>query len=134
MAKRIIYGLIVTFVFIFGIVLGSINLTASKDIYEGVNLPSYYHCSGLNLYDTAICLRKLTEQNLDVNKNCEDYANEYEIMAQDLGYASKKVMIGTDINETNNYFSHSFTLIFDDGGYCILDKNNLPKCNRIKNG
>ena len=103
--------------------------------YSGLQSSSdeeYYDCQGLNLSETAICVREYistiynytvrndTYKTLsDIKKNGEDcwgYSTLYQQIFSELGYNSKIVNI-----PKNGSASHQFTILLNNDGYVIMD-------------
>jgi len=94
-------------------------------------------CSGKKLVNTAFCLNSfvrgiykyvptddLPSVNLEdikqYGEDCHGYTILYNKLAENFGFKTKKVIVS--INKTT---AHSFSLIYNEEGYCKLDLRNI---------
>lgn len=97
----------------------------------------YLNCEGLDLKNTALCLKAELSEFYNYNPNnlgvelsfeelieqggvCSHYSDWYNSRAEDLGFYTERVII--DVNEE---LAHAFSVISNDEGYCILDQLNI---------
>lgn len=100
-------------------------------------------CNNLSLEDTAQCLNSyvksifiynVTDDSIDLTLeelkerggDCKDWAELYQVMADNLGFHTEMPVVST-----RRGYAHTFTIISDDGGYCLLDQVNF-KCWKIE--
>ena len=101
-------------------------------------------CINLSLEDTAYCLHNYvksiykytkTEDKLNLNlteliKNggdCKNWAELYSDYATDLGFETNNPIIFTGEDT-----AHTFTIMSDETGYCLLDQRTI-KCFGLSN-
>jgi len=101
-------------------------------------------CNDLDLVDTAYCLRNYVSEFYIYNKtqdlikldleqlkkrggDCKNWADYYEDQASALGFSIERPVVITGEDKT-----HTFTIISDETGYCILDQMSVS-CHGLKN-
>lgn len=117
-----------------------IELLISSMVVDDIESPE--DCKNLTMRDSAYCLNNyvneiysynLTDDNmtltLDELKNrggdCLDWAELYVGYIKDLGFESEMPII-----KTGNETGHTFAIISDHTGYCILDQKSV-KCSKL---
>jgi len=101
-------------------------------------------CVNLNLESTAKCLNKNFKQFYFYNESnigadltfdelkqqggvCSHAVAMYINLATRLGYQIEEVIVlPTDLN-----IGHTFIVMYDDTGYCVLDQTTTPHCVKI---
>ena len=114
-----------------------IPTTANSEVSN--NIVNVSQCAGMNLKNTSYCLVNYvkifynytvrtdvlrTEEDIRVNGgDCFDYTHLYMEYAKSLNFNA--------YNETflvTNSTAHTFAVLTDKGGYCILDQLSYPSC------
>jgi len=102
--------------------------------YRDINSPE--ECKNLSMMETAHCLNDYVKEifkyklRADIEKptlkelieeggDCKNWAELYVGYINDLGFDSQRPVI-----KTGNW-SHTFAIISDDTGYCILDQRGV---------
>ena len=103
--------------------------------YGKINSPE--ECENLSMIRTAYCLNNYVKENFKYklrsdNENptfeelveeggdCKNWADLYVGYIKDLGFNAERPVIST-----NNRTSHTFAIISDETGYCILDQTGI---------
>jgi hypothetical protein len=98
-------------------------------------------CTNMSLGESAYCLHdfvlpffnySISDDNDnrtidDIKRfggDCHDYNSViYANGARQLGFDAKEIIIGI-----GNKSAHTFTVMYDSSGYCVLDQTNNPDC------
>jgi hypothetical protein len=134
--NKIDYGFFGIIIFYIIVYLTIIIVTNNSNANVTVEISkSYYNnnCNNLSLNNTADCLKKELssffffndsqtgkELTLEEFKSqggvCIHAANWYYLQGKNLGFEIAKVIINT-----SNSTGHTFTIISDESGYCVLE-------------
>ena len=114
-----------------------IKVNISENIIDG--------CKNLNIFNTAVCLRKNVKSFYNYNESnigksltfeelkqqggvCSHYSLLYYNAGKTLGFYSEEVTISYDED-----IGHIFTIISNADGYCLLDEINI-QCYKFVDG
>lgn len=120
-------------------IFGDRNVPVLKEVEGRTEIVEV--CSGLDLFKTAWCLNKnvktfysynisnigkvLTFDQLKVEGGvCEHYSALYQYLAEQLGYEGETI----DFFPSDLEIGHTFFIMYNKEGYCVLDQNAKPFC------
>lgn len=139
--KAIVLFLVILSSFLFGALIER-DQQISPDMFVDFK-SNNEDCQGLNLEDSAECLWEEQGEFYNYNSSnigivlslkelkeqggvCSHYANWYVERGRELGFYSKHISM--DINET---IGHRIAVISDNTGYCIMEQNVYPYCQKL---
>jgi len=126
---------VIILIFILFILFFVINKNVEKD----VDRTDYIYCKSEDVSVTSYCLVNYvktfyrftdsddTIKSLETIKkeggDCFDYSHLYKGLAKELGFSARTISI-----EKTEDVGHMFVIIYDSGGYCVIDLIQEPAC------
>ena len=147
----IIFIMVLAFLGIYLIILSAYSFQQEKRIPVVTNIDTTSDienaCSNMSLIDTSLCLNKNIKTFFYYNISnigkrlsfsqlkeeggvCDHWVETYQGIADKLGFETQNIEIFPEELDVG----HTFLIVFDETGYCLLDQKVTPFCVTMPNG